>query len=228
MSQASAPPMIAQMFNRIHARYDHLNRVLSLGLDATWRRRAVRESGLGPGDSVVDLCCGTGDLSAELARCVGPRGRVVGVDFAELMLQQARLKLPQLEFIQADVLQVPLPGGFDAVTIAFGPRNIPDLPGLWREVRRLLRPGGRLVSLELTRPRGLLGWLHALYLRWVLPVLGALLAGDGPAYRYLSKTVAAFLDREALSQTLREAGFCQVESIPLSGGIVTIHRAVAP
>ena len=221
-------PMIAQMFNRIHARYDRLNRVLSLGLDGAWRRRAVRETGLGPGGRVVDLCCGTGDLSAELARCVGPSGRVVGVDFADKMLSIARQKLPQLEFIQADVLQVPLEGGFDAVTIAFGPRNIQDLPGLWREVRRLLRPGGKLVSLELTRPRGLLGLLHRFYLRWVLPLMGALLAGDGPAYRYLSRTVAAFLDRDALSQTMREAGLVEVEAIELSGGIVTVHRAVAP
>lgn len=216
------------MFDRIHRRYDLLNHVLSLGLDGWWRRRAIRELGIGPGDRVLDLCCGTGDLSHEMARAVGPSGRVVGVDFAAGMLSRAREKYPQLEFIEGDALNVPLEGPFDAAALAFGPRNIPDLPGLWRELRRLVRPGGFVMSLELTRPGGLLGWLHGLYLRHVLPRLGGLISGDSTAYTYLCQTIASFLDREQLSQSMREGGLLDVRAVPLHFGIVTVHVARVP
>jgi demethylmenaquinone methyltransferase/2-methoxy-6-polyprenyl-1,4-benzoquinol methylase len=216
------------MFDRIHGRYDLLNRVLSLGLDVLWRRRAIRELGVGPSDRVIDLCCGTGDLTQEIARVVGPSGRVVGVDFAAGMLSLARHKFPGLEFVQGDALAVPLEGPFDAATLAFGPRNIHDLPGLWRELRRLVRPGGRIMSLELTRPSGLLGWLHGFYLRQVLPRLGSWLSGDNSAYLYLCTTIAGFLDREQLSESMRQGGLLEVRAIPLHFGIVTVHVATVP
>lgn len=219
---------IAAMFDRIHRRYDLLNHVLSLGLDVLWRRRAIRELGLRSGDRVVDLCCGTGDLSQEMARVVGPTGRVVGVDFAAGMLRRAREKYPTLEFIEGDALNVPLEGPFDAAALAFGPRNISDLQGLWRELRRLVRPGGTIMSLELTRPSGLLGWLHGLYLRHVLPRLGSLISGDSTAYTYLCNTIACFLDREQLSQSMRDGGLLEVRAVPLHLGIVTVHVARVP
>lgn len=213
------------MFDRIHARYDLLNHVLSGGLDFLWRRRAVRELGIQPGDRVLDLCCGTGDLSQEMSKA---GGQVTGVDFAPGMLSLARKKYPHLVFLQGDATQVPLDGPFDCAALAFGPRNIHDLQALWRELRRLVRPGGRVMSLELTRPHGLLGWLHGLYLRHVLPRLGSIISGDNSAYRYLCNTIAGFMDREQLSQSMREGGLVNVRSIPLTFGIVTVHVATVP
>ena len=215
------------MFDRIHGRYDLLNRVLSLGLDRFWRRRAVRELGLQPGDRVLDLCCGTGDLTAELAR--DRVGEVLGMDFSPLMLEEARRKFPRLQFNFGDALQTGLPdASVDAVTMAFGPRNIPDLQALWTELRRILRPGGQVLTLECTRPRGVLGWMHRFYLAYVLPTLGGLLAGDRSAYRYLSRTVAGFLDARELEESMRQGGLQQVRSMPMSAGIVTVHLARTP
>lgn len=213
------------MFDRIHTRYDLLNHVLSGGLDFFWRRRAVKELGVKAGDRVVDLCCGTGDLSQELSKA---GAKVVGVDFAAGMLGLAKKKYPHLEFIQGDATQVPLDGPFDAAALAFGPRNIHDLQALWRELRRLVRPGGRIMSLELTRPNGFLGWLHGLYLRHFLPRLGTIISGDNSAYKYLCNTIAHFLDREQLSQSMRDGGLVNVRSIPLTFGIVTVHVATVP
>ncbi|MBI3924664.1 MAG: ubiquinone/menaquinone biosynthesis methyltransferase [Armatimonadetes bacterium] len=219
---------VQEMFGRICPRYDLLNHVLSLGLDFYWRRRAVRELGVGAGDPVIDLCCGTGDLAAELWRCVRP-GEVVGVDFSDRMIDRARRKYPQLTYVQGDVLRVELPPGrFAAATIAFGPRNIQDLEGLWREMARLVRPGGKILSLELTRPPGWLGWLHGLYLRHVLPKVGSWLSGDQEAYAYLSRTVQGFVAPQELAESMRRAGLEQIRIVPLTGGIVTLHLARTP
>lgn len=229
MSTPPLPPnQVAAMFDRIHRRYDLLNRVLSLGLDGYWRRRAIAALQLPARARVLDLCCGTGDLSAEIARQLGPEGEVVGVDFAPQMLERARHKYRQLRFLEGDACQVPLEGPFDAITMAFGPRNIHDLQALWKEARRLLRPGGQLMTLELTRPHGLLGGLHRFYLHFVLPLVGRLLSGDSSAYGYLSRTIAGFLDREQLSLSMRQGGLQEVRAIPLTGGIVTIHLARTP
>ena len=242
VSPAKETPVtpVRQMFNRICGRYDLLNFVLSFGLDAYWRKRAVRALGLKQGNSAVDLCCGTGDLSLALARQVEPgrfppgggregeAGRVVGVDFAEQMLDIARHKFPGMEFVWGDACQVPLEGGFDAATIAFGPRNIPDVDRLWREMIRLVRPGGQVLSLELTRPKGLLGWFHRFYLNVVVPVLGSLISGDASAYRYLSRTIAGFMDADELRASMERAGLRNVRVIPLNGGIATLHVGLAP
>ena len=226
MSRPPLPPSrIAEMFDRIHGRYDFLNRVLSLGLDVYWRRRAVREMGLAPGARVLDLCCGTGDLSQELTH---QGASVIGVDFAAQMLDVARRKFPQLDFRQGDALAPPVEGPFDGAAMAFGPRNIHDLQALWAELRRLVRPGGVIMTLELTRPGGLLGLLHRFYLNTLLPIIGRLLSGDSAAYNYLSRTIAAFLDREQLSRSMIEGGLVDVRSLPLTGGIVTIHIARIP
>ncbi len=229
MSTPPIPPnQVAAMFDRIHHRYDFLNRVLSLGLDRIWRRKAIRALALPAGARVLDLCCGTGDLSAEIAQAVGPSGGVTGVDFANQMLDQARRKYPHLDFVQGDATRVPLDGQYDAITMAFGPRNIHDLQALWQEVHRLVRPGGQLMTLELTRPSGLLGLFHGLYLNYILPILGRLLSGDSAAYGYLSRTIAGFLDREQLSESMRQGGLVNVRAIPLHSGIVTIHLAQRP
>lgn len=225
--------LVRQMFDRVSARYDLNNALLSLGLDRYWLWRARRLLALPSDAHIVDLCCGTGAVTRTLARSV-PHGRVVGVDFSEGMLAAA-LARPQevgageTEYLRSDVLHVPLPDhSFDAVTIAYGPRNIVDLPALWHEMRRLVQPGGQVLSLELTRPPGLVGFFHELYLRYLVPWIGGLVSGDREAYSYLSTTIAGFLDPQELAASMREGGLQEVRVIPLSGGIVTIHHARTP
>lgn len=225
--------LVRQMFDRVSRRYDLNNALLSFGLDRYWLWRARRVLSLAEDAQVIDLCCGTGAVTRRLASAV-PRGRVVGVDFSDGMLSAA-VRHPaqtgsgEIVYVRSDVLNVPEPSHtFDAVTIAYGPRNIVDLPGLWKEMRRLVKPGGQILSLELTRPRGLVGLFHELYLRFVVPLIGGLVSGDREAYSYLSTTIAGFLDPQALAQSMREGGLEDVRIIPLSGGIVTIHHARTP
>ncbi len=221
-------PLVQQMFGRIASRYDLLNRVLSLGLDRSWRRAAVRELRLPPGGDAVDLCCGTGEVTAALAGQVGNR-HVVGVDFSPPMLERARVRFPDLRFVQADAADTGLPSSaFDGATVAFALRNVESLDALFAEMTRLVRPGGRVVSLELTRPPGLLGVLHGLVLRWIVPLLGHLFSGQGRAYRYLATSIAVFLPVEEVAERMRRAGLEEVRIVPLHGGIVTLHVGRKP
>ena len=225
--------LVRQMFDRVCSRYELNNLLLSFGMDAYWRWRARRELRLGPSDRVVDLCCGTGAVTRCLAKAV-PQGEVVGVDFSAGMLEPARARGGPpgggtVLYVQSDVLSVPLPDhSFDAVTICYGPRNIVDLPALWKEMRRLVKPGGQVLSLELTRPKGLMGFFHEIYLTTIVPFLGGLVSGDREAYNYLSKTISGFLAPEELARSMSEGGLKKVRFIPLSGGIVTIHHAFTP
>lgn len=225
--------LVRQMFDRVSGRYDLNNALLSFGLDRYWLWRAKRVLALPADAQVVDLCCGTGAVTRTLARAV-PRGRVVGVDFSDGMLAAAVKHAPEAGagetvYLRSDVLNVPQPDhSFDAATIAYGPRNIVDLPALWREMRRLVKPGGQILSLELTRPQGAVGFFHELYLRYVVPLVGGLVSGDREAYSYLSTTIAGFLDPHALAQSMSEGGLQDVRVVPLSGGIVTIHHARTP
>lgn len=215
---------VERMFSQIAPRYDLVNRLLSLGLDRGWRRRAVKELGLQPGEPAIDLCCGTGDLAADLRPA-----RVTGVDFSEPMLQRARQKFPDIEFVHGDALNVPLPEqAFQGATVAFGLRNVESLEGLWREMMRLVKPGGKVVSLELTRPPGLLGVLHGVYLQIIVPLVGGLVSGDFAAYRYLGRTIARFVPPEEIARSMRSCGLEDVRIIPLAGGIATLHVARRP
>lgn len=225
--------LVREMFDRVSSRYDLNNALLSFGLDLYWRWRARRRLRLRPDDRVIDLCCGTGAVTRYLAAAV-PGGEVVGVDFSEGMLEPARrhshaANSGLIRYLCSDVLEVPLPDhSFDALTICYGPRNIVDLPKLWQEMRRLVKPGGQILSLELTRPPGLMGVLHELYLNTVVPFLGGLVSGDREAYNYLSKTIAGFLDPVELALSMEKGGLEDIKIVPLSGGIVTIHHARTP
>ncbi len=221
-------PLVQLMFGRIASRYDLLNRILSLGLDRSWRRSAVGALQLPPGGSAVDLCCGTGEVTAALARRVGSR-QVVGVDFSPQMLERARARFPDLCFVQADALDTGLPSSaFDGATVAFALRNVESLDALFAEMTRLVRPGGRVVSLELSRPPGLLGVLHGLVLRWLVPLLGGLFSGQGRAYRYLATSIAVFLPVEDVAERMRRVGLGEIRIVPLHGGIVTLHVGRKP
>jgi demethylmenaquinone methyltransferase/2-methoxy-6-polyprenyl-1,4-benzoquinol methylase len=212
------------MFDRIAPVYDVMNRLMTAGLDGRWRRLAVREV-VWPGDRVLDACCGTGDLAIEAER----RGaKVVGLDFSERMLERARRKSGTIEWVRGDALALPFGDGeFDAVTVGFGVRNLDDLQGGLRELNRVLRPGGKIAVLEITRPRGLLRPFFRLWFDVLVPLAGKVLPG-GKAYTYLPASVRRFPGPEDLSALFEAAGFREVSYRLLGGGSVALHTAVRP
>jgi demethylmenaquinone methyltransferase / 2-methoxy-6-polyprenyl-1,4-benzoquinol methylase len=215
---------VQRMFDRIAPVYDAMNRVMTAGLDQRWRKATVREA-VRPGDRVLDACCGTGDL-AVAAHAAGA-GDVVGLDFSEPMLERARRKAPELEWLQGDVLALPFEdASFDAAVVGFGIRNVADLEAGLRELRRVLRPGGRLGILEITTPRGVLAPFYRLWFDRVVPRLGRILPG-GEAYTYLPASVRRFPGPEALAGLLAECGFGSVEFRRFAGGIVALHLGEA-
>jgi demethylmenaquinone methyltransferase/2-methoxy-6-polyprenyl-1,4-benzoquinol methylase len=210
------------MFDRIAPVYDVMNHVMTAGLDRRWRKLAVQEV-VWPGDRVLDACCGTGDLAVEAERL---GGRVVGLDFSERMLERARKKSGAIEWVQGDALELPFGNGeFDAATVGFGVRNLADLEGGLRELARVLRPGGKLAVLEITRPRGILKPFFRLWFDVFVPLVGKVLPG-GKAYTYLPASVRRFPGPEDLTALLGRAGFADVRYRLLGGGIVALHVGV--
>jgi demethylmenaquinone methyltransferase / 2-methoxy-6-polyprenyl-1,4-benzoquinol methylase len=219
------------MFDRIAGVYDLMNSAMTAGLHHQWRQRAVDRAEVEPGSDALDVCCGTGDLALELRRRIGPDGRVVGSDFSEPMLELARHKSGELglpvEFGWADALELPYgDASFDAVTIGFGARNLADLPRGLAEMARVLRPGGRLVILEITRPqREPLASFYSIWFDRVVPMIGSI-AGDADAYSYLPSSVRTFPEPRALAGLMDAAGFERIRWLLLAGGIIAIHSGV--
>jgi demethylmenaquinone methyltransferase/2-methoxy-6-polyprenyl-1,4-benzoquinol methylase len=221
------------MFDRIAGVYDLMNSAMTAGLHHQWRERAVDRAEVVPGADALDVCCGTGDLALELRRRIGPDGRVVGCDFSEPMLELARHKsgeegLP-VEFGWADALDLPYgDASFDAVTIGFGARNLADLERGLAEMTRVLRPDGRLVILEISRPqRQPLAGFYSLWFDRLVPVLGTL-AGDPDAYSYLPDSVRTFPEPERLAEMLDGGGLTRIRWLLLAGGIIAIHSGRKP
>jgi len=211
------------MFDRIAPVYDVMNRVMTAGLDVRWRRLAA-EAAVRRGDRVLDAACGTGDLA--IADLKAGAGKVTGLDFSEQMLARARRKAP-LEWVRGDLLALPFADGtFDAATVGFGVRNVADLELALRELRRVLRPGGRLAVLEITQPRGALKPFYSLWFDRIVPLLGKVLPG-GAAYTYLPASVRRFPSAERLAALLRECGFGEVRFRLLGGSIVALHTGIA-
>lgn len=227
-----APPArsaayVRGMFTAIAPRYDFLNHLLSLNVDRSWRRRAVARLGweAKPDGTYLDLCAGTLDLAAELARRDGFRGRVIGADFAVPMLAQGRNKSPRAVPVAADALQLPFPSArFDGALVGFGVRNLADIDSGLREAARVLKPGARFVVLDFTTPRfAPLRAVYLFYFRRILPAIGRLVSKHRDAYTYLPESVLAFPDPEALAARLSAAGFSRVGFERLTGGICALH-----
>jgi demethylmenaquinone methyltransferase / 2-methoxy-6-polyprenyl-1,4-benzoquinol methylase len=218
-----APEGVRAMFDRIAPVYDAMNRLMTAGLDQRWRRLTV-DAVVRPGDRVLDTCCGTGDLAIASHRAGAD---VTGLDFSERMLKRARRKEPAVAWVQGDALSLPFAdGSFDAATVGFGVRNLSDLEGGLRELRRVLRAGGRLGVLEITRPNGVLRHFYGLWFDRIVPLLGKLLPG-GAAYTYLPASVRRFPGPVELAALMAKAGFAEARFRLFAGGIVALHTGVA-
>ena len=230
--QERDPRHVRDMFDGIAPRYDLLNHLLSLNLDRGWRRQAAAEAAAGAGETVLDLCGGTGDLSLALARSA-PGATVICCDFSHPMLRRAGPKFTRAGvasrclLLEGDGLVLPLrDASVHAITVGFGVRNLADLDLGFREMLRVLRPSGRLVVLEFSTPQGpVLSRLYRAYLHRLLPRVGDTASGATGPYGYLARTIAAWPDAPTLAGRLREAGFAAVGWKLLAGGIVAVHTA---
>jgi demethylmenaquinone methyltransferase/2-methoxy-6-polyprenyl-1,4-benzoquinol methylase len=223
------------MFGRIAPKYDLLNHLLSLGIDGFWRRFAARQAQLRPGDRALDVASGTGDLAFELAKRVGASGSVIGLDIARPMLVLGHKKSVErgqrrVDHHWGDAMNLPYAdASFRAATMAFGGRNVPDLTGAFREMGRVLSPGGRLVFLELNRPK-LWGFRHVFdwYFHTFSPLVGGLISGDRAAYEYLPRSVDKFEAAEDITGCLVAAGLERIEVHSLIFGVALVHVGAKP
>ena len=229
MSGTLPEGQVRSMFDRISGVYDLMNQVMTAGLHHAWRRRAADLAAVGPGGRVLDVATGTGDLAIELAGRVAPGGEVVGSDFSEEMLARARDKAPQIAWEWANALELPYPDdSFDAATVGFGARNFSDLDRGLAEMARVVRPGGRVVVLEITTPtRPPLSTFFAMWFDHVVPALGKL-AGDSAAYSYLPNSVKRFPGPEELAARMAGAGLVKIRWILTAGGIIALHVGEVP
>jgi demethylmenaquinone methyltransferase / 2-methoxy-6-polyprenyl-1,4-benzoquinol methylase len=220
--------LVREMFDRIADRYDLMNTVMTAGLNRLWNRRVIDAAALNPGGSALDLACGTGSLTRDLAKKVGPDGHVLGIDFSKEMLRAARSR-PTINVAyrlgEATDLQNVPSDSFDAATIAYGARNIPDLDSLFSEMARVLKPGGVAVCLEIARPTGRVSSrFYGLWFDKIVPKLGGMISGDAPAYSYLPESVKEFVAPGELADIIERNGLQNVTWKRLAGGIITLHR----
>jgi demethylmenaquinone methyltransferase/2-methoxy-6-polyprenyl-1,4-benzoquinol methylase len=219
--------LVRGMFADVASSYDLVNSLMSFRMHRRWREAAVKGLGLGEGDSVLDVCCGTGDFLVPLRRAVGGDGRVVGIDFCAPMLEKARGKDERAVLGLGDACELPVAGGsVDAVTVGWGLRNVPDIDLALREAARVLKPGGRFVTLDMARPRSrFVGRLSEAVFHRAVPFLGRLF-GKTQAYTYLPKSTLAFLSREEMKAAMERAGFTEVRWRDAFFGNVCMHWGV--
>jgi len=221
------PADVAAMFDRVAAGYDRTNTLISFGRDRAWRRATRAAVAAAVGERVLDVGAGTGVSTAGFHR---DGARAVGADISLGMLAAGRRRRPQVPLLAGDALALPFAdGAFDAVTISFALRNVADPDAALRELRRVTRPGGRLVVCEFSRPtRALMRWLYGAVVLRGLPLLAAPVASDPEAYRYLVESIRAWPDQAGLARRIADAGWSQVSWRNLTGGVVALHRAVRP
>jgi demethylmenaquinone methyltransferase/2-methoxy-6-polyprenyl-1,4-benzoquinol methylase len=232
MSLKPRDQYIHNIFTTVAPHLDKLTSGFSFGLDQYWRIRAIARSGISKGEQVLDVCSGTGKLAFLLSRRVGPGGSVMGADFCQEMLDLAKVRAGNrygnVSFIFSDAKKVPFPdSSFDAVTVAFGIRNIPDTEEALREFKRVLKPGGKFICLELTKPRA--AWFRVLY-EWyvfkIMPAIAMRVMKNGKPYVYLPRSIEAFHSPEAFERLIASCGFSDISAYPMTMGIATITRAV--
>jgi len=226
--------MVADVFHSVASRYDLMNDLMSGGIHRVWKRFTIELSGVRTGNAVLDIAGGTGDLAARFSDIVGAKGRVVLADINDSMLKVGRDKLldngrmGNLEFVQADAQYLPFPDDtFDCITIAFGLRNVTDKDRALRSMLRVLKPGGRLLVLEFSKPDNpLLSKAYDTYSFKVLPMMGRLVANDADSYQYLAESIRMHPDQETLKDMMEEAGFSRCEFHNMTGGVVALHKGV--
>lgn len=226
--------LVAGVFHSVAAQYDVMNDLMSVGIHRIWKRFTIELSGVRKGNAVLDIAGGTGDLAARFAELVGSQGRVVLADINDSMLQVGRDKLldegriGNIEFVQADAQFLPFPDdSFDCITIAFGLRNVTDKDLALRSMLRVLKPGGRLLVLEFSKPENeLLSKAYDTYSFRVLPVMGQIVANDSESYQYLAESIRMHPDQDTLREMMEDAGFAQCEYHNMTGGVVALHKGV--
>ncbi len=226
--------LVAGVFDSVAGRYDLMNDLMSAGIHRIWKRFTIELSGVREGNSVLDIAGGTGDLAARFASLVGNDGRVVLADINASMLEVGRDRLldtgriANIEFVQADAQSLPFPeDSFDCISIAFGLRNVTDKDAALASMLRVLKPGGRLLILEFSKPRNeLLSKAYDAYSFNVLPAIGRVVANDGESYQYLAESIRVHPDQETLKEMMEDAGFVRCEYHDMTGGIVALHRGI--
>ena len=222
-------PQVQAMFDRIAGFYDVMNTVMTAGLHHRWRARAADLAALSAGDSALDVACGTGDLAIELSRRVGADGEVIGSDFAQEMLERARAKAPALQWELGNALDLPYASNrFDAATVGFGARNFSDLDRGLAEMARVVKPGGRVVVLEITTPhKPPLATFYSLWFDRIVPLIGRV-TGEEEAYTYLPNSVKRFPAPEGLGAAMERAGLREIRWVLTAGGIIALHVGTKP
>lgn len=222
---------VHDIFSSIAHRYDLLNTALSFNRDKYWRKFAVRQSGLQLGDTGLDVCCGTGMLTIEQAKAVGMKGRVVGLDFCENMLQKAVDNIKRtpyrevIELVKGNAMQLPFEDNtFDCATIGFALRNVPDILKTIQEMRRVVKPGGRVISLELAKPGApVFKQIYYLYFNHLVPLLGRMGVGQNGPYSWLPNSLKSFPHQSEIRDLFLEAGLFDAHYYELTGGVVAVH-----
>ena len=228
--------MVAGVFHSVAGKYDLMNDLMSGGIHRLWKRFTIELSGVRRGNSVLDIAGGTGDLAAKFSRLVGSEGKVVLADINDSMLQVGREKLTNrgivgnIEYVQANAECLPFPdNSFDCITIAFGLRNVTDKDAALRSMLRVLKPGGRLLVLEFSKPTNeLMSKVYDRYSFDILPRMGKLITNDEDSYRYLAESIRMHPDQETLKEMMAEAGFAEVRYHNMTAGVVAVHRGVKP
>ncbi|RKD27055.1 bifunctional demethylmenaquinone methyltransferase/2-methoxy-6-polyprenyl-1,4-benzoquinol methylase [Ammoniphilus oxalaticus] len=221
---------VRELFNNISKGYDRTNRMMSLGRDEKWRRTVVKRARVKPGQHVLDVCCGTAKLSMQLAMAVGSQGKVTGLDFSEKMIEIGLENIVdhpqrgQIELMQGNAMDLPFEDEqFDAVTVAWGLRNVPELEVALREMIRVLKPGGKLVSLDMSKPTApVFKQAYWVYFEKIVPIMGQVGAGKSDAYRYFYESAKHFPDAPKLTQLFAENGLRDARYTNLMGGTLAI------